>query len=58
MGAWPGQLALAFFVLSRCESDSPLLPVLWVGFAASVAGANADTWATELGMLNPRQPVM
>jgi uncharacterized membrane protein len=27
-----------------------------MGFAASLAGANADTWGTELGILNPGQP--
>src|ERR1044071_8228849 len=33
-----------------------LLP--WVGFAASLAAVNADTWATELGVLNPAPPRM
>jgi uncharacterized protein (TIGR00297 family) len=28
----------------------------WVAFAASLAAVNADTWATELGVLNPSQP--
>ena len=28
----------------------------WVGFAASLAAVNADTWATELGVLNPTPP--
>jgi len=28
----------------------------WVAFAASLAAVNADTWATELGVLNPSLP--
>ena len=28
----------------------------WLGFAAALAAVNADTWATELGVLNPSQP--
>jgi uncharacterized protein (TIGR00297 family) len=28
----------------------------WIGFAAALAAVNADTWATELGVLNPTQP--
>ncbi len=28
----------------------------WMAFAASLAAVNADTWATELGVLNPRMP--
>ena len=30
----------------------------WAGFAASLAAVNADTWATELGVLNPTPPRM
>jgi uncharacterized protein (TIGR00297 family) len=29
---------------------------VWLGFAAALAAANADTWATELGVLDPNQP--
>jgi uncharacterized protein (TIGR00297 family) len=28
----------------------------WIGFAASLAAVNADTWATELGVLNHTPP--
>lgn len=30
----------------------------WLGFAASLAAVNADTWATELGVLSPNSPRM
>jgi len=30
----------------------------WMGFAASLAAVNADTWATEIGVLNPSLPRM
>ena len=57
-GGLAGVLALAAFIFMQLNPDSTWLPLLWVGFAASLAGANADTWATELGVLNPRQPVL
>jgi uncharacterized protein (TIGR00297 family) len=34
----------------------PSAPWPWVAFTASLAAVNADTWATELGVLNPTPP--
>ena len=34
----------------------PQAPWTWMAFAASLAAVNADTWATELGVLNPTMP--
>ena len=34
----------------------PANPSFWLAFAASLAAVNADTWATELGVLNPSLP--
>ena len=31
---------------------------VWIAFAGSLAAVNADTWATELGVLNPHLPRM
>ena len=57
-GGVGGSLALSFFVLAWITPESRFLPALWLGFCASFAAANADTWATELGVLNPRRPVL
>src|SRR6266498_1992747 len=50
-----GGLATLFAGLHAFYPES-ILP--WVGFAASLAAVNADTWATELGVLNPTPPRM
>jgi uncharacterized protein (TIGR00297 family) len=34
----------------------PQAPWPWMAFAASLAAVNADTWSTELGVLNPSLP--
>ena len=57
-GAVAGFLTLGYVVLQQLFPDNGGISFLWVGFAASLAGANADTWATELGILNPRQPIL
>jgi uncharacterized protein (TIGR00297 family) len=57
-GGVGGFLALAFFILTQAFPESRLLSLFWLGFCASFAAANADTWATELGVLNPRRPIL
>ena len=48
-----GGLATLFAGLHYFFPDAPWV---WVAFAASLAAVNADTWATELGVLNPHPP--
>lgn len=50
-----GGLATILAALHGFYPES-LLP--WIGFAASLAAVNADTWATELGVLSPTPPRM
>lgn len=50
-----GGLATFFAALPAFYPES-ILP--WIAFAASLAAVNADTWATELGVLNPTPPRM
>jgi uncharacterized protein (TIGR00297 family) len=50
-----GGLATFFAALHAFYPESILL---WIGFAVSLAAVNADTWATELGVLNPTRPRM
>lgn len=48
-----GGLAAAFVLIHALFPESG---IGWVGFAAALAAVNADTWATELGVLNPTPP--
>ena len=57
-GGMGGLLALIYFLLAWRIPDSPWDQHLWIGFASSLAAANADTWATELGLLNPGKPLL
>lgn len=50
-----GGLATLFAGLSFFFPDQVWV---WAAFAASLAAVNADTWATELGVLNPHPPRM
>jgi uncharacterized protein (TIGR00297 family) len=45
-----------FFALLHGFFPTALWP--WLAFAAALAAVNADTWATELGVLNPSLPRM
>jgi uncharacterized protein (TIGR00297 family) len=44
----------ALFVLGHTFLPESLWP--WVGYAGALAAVNADTWATELGVLDARLP--
>jgi len=48
-----GGIATLFAALYYFFPDAPWT---WLGFAAALAAVNADTWATELGVLNPTSP--
>jgi uncharacterized protein (TIGR00297 family) len=50
-----GGLAAMFAALHYSFPDSAWV---WLAFAASLAAVNADTWATELGVLSPHSPRM
>ncbi|MBK9926164.1 MAG: DUF92 domain-containing protein [Anaerolineales bacterium] len=50
-----GGIATAFVLTHAIYPESA---VPWIGFAAALAAVNADTWATELGVLNPTPPTM
>jgi uncharacterized protein (TIGR00297 family) len=48
-----GGLATAFVLVHALSPESM---IGWIGFAAALAAVNADTWATELGVLNSYPP--
>jgi uncharacterized protein (TIGR00297 family) len=48
-----GGIATAFVLV---HVFFPQMVWVWPGFAAALAAANADTWATELGVLDPNLP--
>ena len=48
-----GVLATGFLLFSALNPESG---AGWIGFVASLAAVNADTWATELGVLDPTGP--
>ena len=50
-----GALGTAFVLIHALYPESN---IGWAGFAASLAAVNADTWGTELGILNPTPPRM
>lgn len=46
----------ALLVLAIAAQDWLQTDIAWASFAAALATVNADTWATELGVLSPGQP--
>lgn len=52
-----GGMAAALAVAAGCVGrGAPLYPVLALGLYGALASANADTWATELGVLAKQAP--
>ena len=43
-------------LLAALSAVSPGMQVWWLAFGGALAAVNADTWATELGVLSPAAP--
>ncbi len=57
-GGVPTLLALSWFILREVNVDLADYGWVWLAYAGSLAAASADTWATELGVLNSRRPLL
>jgi len=57
-GGLAGLIVIAYRVIGLALPDSGLPGLCWLAYIASLAAANADTWATELGVLSPAPPVL
>lgn len=55
-GGIAAALVLVFAILHLTSTNQLPLPLIWIAYAGSLAAANADTWATELGVLNHSYP--
>ncbi len=51
-----GGVATALAIAHGLTRSQPAREVLKAGYTGTLATANGDTWATELGVLNTRQP--
>jgi len=49
-----GTMLIVIFTLFG--ADSPVEGWIWFAYTGAMASVNADTWATELGVLNPTRP--
>ena len=47
---------LVILMVSLSGVNNPVEGWIWFAYAGAMAAVNADTWATELGVLNPSRP--
>ena len=56
-GGMAAVMALTAFIIRQVDPQSDWLVLCWYAFAASLAAATADTWATEIGVLSRTWPI-